>query len=466
MLAKLFQAVATNVQETQYEPPKCPCCGRNDVIYSYQSNDKVSVFASTTGMAPLGFAVPFFFRYIKIIIQSLAVVFLVYSIYKMYAQSSTNYCEYGKTTPQKSSCGQVWKFYFSLANRNPNEGVDWIEKGLFITSFVIMVAIRAFYQYRFRTLDQKLDKENIDITDYTVMVYNLPLNTQEARLEHFFKTHFKDPVTEKYLDVKVDSINFLYQDFDDTLEMGENLKKLLDKYRHDFDSKDEEEIEEMKERFRLDLEVLEKHLDRHYDKANIRAEVKSRFTGVALVTLENEEHADIIKDSYVLKGFARTVYHLLGYMPKPILKCLSNKVKHEFRSDCYIFLDVPKPPEDIIWQNVGRGKMNRLTRKFLGLICAGLILGATLLTLLGLKYWQLRQGAVIWISILFTVLMKIVNGVAMYFNRKIIEIERINSFTMLNTEIVWRTTLVTTAYRDDFFEHNFAVSTFEFDHIG
>ena len=423
--------------------PRCPCCGRMEVGLPHQSPEKVSVCASTTGMAPLGFAVPFFFRFIKICIQSLVFIFLVYSIYKMYLQGSDRYCNYEKVTVFQVICGQPWIFFLSDGNINPNRGLDWIERGLFISSFGVLVLMRIFYQYRFRKLDQKLDKDNIDITDYTVMVFNLPTTTQEGKLEEFFKTNFRHPDTGKFLDIQVGMINFLYHDFEDTLEKGDQLKKKLDDYRKKFDNQDAYKAEELKESFMKELELLELHLHRFYDKENLESEIKQRFTGVALVTLEHEEHADIIKSHYVLTGFAKTIYHLLGYIPKPILNCLSDKVKHEFQPNCFIFLDNPLPPEDIIWRNFGKGRFNNLTRKIFSFFLTILILSVTLGILLLLKIWQLSLGAAFWVQILFTSLIKVINAAAMYFNTRFIDFEKITSFTDLNAEIVWRSTLVT-----------------------
>ena len=403
----------------------------------------VPICTSTTGMAPLGFAVPFFFRYIKIIIMAVMYLFIVYCCYKLGIAGSQNYCRYNSNEPVREDCGAAWKFHLSQGNTDPKAPNNVFERVLFVASFVGMVLLRIFYQYRFRTLDQRLDKDTVDITDYTVMVYNLPQNAQDSWVETFFKTSFKNPETGAYVDIQVATINFLYQDYEDTLQKGEDLRKQLDNYRKTFDVKDHGQIEEMKEKFNEDLDTLNEQITRFYDQENEGADIKPRFTGIAYVTLEKEEHADLIKKHYVLTGFTKTIYHLLGYIPKPILKCLSAKVRHEFRSDSFIFLDVPKPPEDIIWENMGRGQMNNLTRKILSFIGTICILTVTFAILVGLKVWQSNSGSAIWVSIVFTIVIKIVNAVAMAFNRWFIDFEKIHSLTTLNTEIVWRTTLMT-----------------------
>lgn len=408
-----------------------------------KSSTLVPIMTSTTGMAPLGFAVPFFFRYIKFLLLALLYSFLSYCVYKLVIIGEQNYCHYNSAIPVRDICGAPWKFFLSQGNTDPSTPNDVAERVLFVASFVGMVFMRIFYQYRFRSLDTRLDKDNIDITDYSVMIYNLPLNTGEGRVKDFFKTHFKDPETGKYLDISVSSVNFFYQDYEDTIKKGEKLRKQLNEYRKRFDSKDGELIEEMKQKFKEDLEALDESINTLYDQENINATIKTRFTGVAMVTLEREEHADLIKSHYVLKGWSKTIYDLLGYMPKSILNCLSVNVKHEFRGGCYIFLDVPKPPEDIIWENMGKGKMNNLTRQILSTICTLAILILTFLILVGLKVWQIRSEGNFWISILFTIVIKIVNGVAMFFNVWFIGFERFSSSTLQTTEIVWRTTSMT-----------------------
>ena len=336
-------------------------------------------------MAPLGFAVPFFFRYAKICIQALLIIFFVNSVYRIVTESSDNSCGYGDLKQSEPRCGQAWKFFISRGNEIQIEHEDWTESGLFIASFVVLVLMRIFYQYKFLALDNKLDNDNIDITDYTVLAYNLPQNCKEPTLERFFKTNFKDPETNRDLDIKVASINFIYQNFNKVIKKGNDLEKQLEQHRKKFDSSDQIQIEEMKENFISEVDKVGSYIYKLYDQKDMNSGAKRNFTGIAMVTLESAQDVRVIKKHYLLTGLWKTVYNLLGYIPKPILKCVPNNSKHDFRSGSYIFLDNPIPPEDIIWANMGRGKFNNITRRLISFLGTILILSSTLVILLGLK---------------------------------------------------------------------------------
>lgn len=364
-----------------------------------------------------------------------------------------NYCGYTSGDPTRPECGQLWKFYLSQGNSDPTAPNDLIERSLFVISFACMVLVRIFYQYRFQSLEKKLDKQNVDITDYTVMVFNLPLDTQEFMVKDLIRNLFrknKDGIDEC---IEVSKINFVFQNYGKTIEMGNELKKQLDTYKTQLKGVTPESTEyvEMICDYNTNLENLKKNLDLHYDMQNFNRIDKKNFSGIAFVTVEKEEHADRLKKEYSLKDFPKTVYNLLGYIPSPILKCLPKKQKHYYDEihpeRGYVFIGTPKPPEDLIWENLGKGSMNNLTRKSISLLGTILIFGITLAILVSLKVWQTNAGSNFWISFAFTLVIKIINEIAGFFSKKFIDFERFSSRTMINAETTWRSTLVVLASR-------------------
>lgn len=431
-------------KDDESEIKKCPCCGRRD-----SEGKLVPLASSTTQMAPIGFAIPFFFRFGKFLIIQLAVLFGVYSLYALITYSKENYCNYYQEgiTPRKN-CGKPWNFYLSVGNSNPEAPTDWIERALFITSFAIMIGIRIYTQYTFRSLDTKLDNLTIDITDYTVMVYNLPKNVNEGDLRAYIRELYIVDNNKERMNLEVAAINFVYQDYKEIQELNKNLRKKLKEYRKVYDTHDSKKVENIKIEFNEKVKELEEKLNNEFTVSWFQSGVKKRFAGVAFVTLAKEEQANAIRDQLLLPSTFKTVYRYLGYLPKPLLFCMSKQKRDNFKCDkfgdneTWIFFDRTNPPEDILWENMGNSGLSYLATKILSTIGVLVILLVSFAVIVGLKYWQLNAENSIWVSIALTIVIKIVNAVSMFFNKLFISFEKITSFTMLNTEIVWRTTLV------------------------
>ena len=403
-------------------------------------------------MAPLGFAVPFFFRYIKFCMFQLCLLFFIYCIYAMSMYSGENYCNfYKQTEPKLESCGQAWNIYLSQGNSNPDAPSDILERSLFVASFVIMILLRIYYQYRFRSLDEKLDKLTIDITDYTVMIYNLPLTVTSCQLREYFEHKIKiydENKEEKF--IKIAAINWVFQDYASFEKKANKLKKKLIKYRKTSDKTASfAELEKIRGEFNEKRDELLKEVDSTFD-INISTDVENKnFSGIAYVTFEKEDMANAIKDQLALPGTFKAIFRYIGYVPECLLFLLPKTKRDNMmfkelgdKDNCRVYTEAPNPPEDIIWENMGSSGVRFLVRKILSSLGVLLILGVSFVVLIGLKYWQLNSEASIWVSIALTVAIKIVNAVAMFFNTQFIKFEKIRSYTMLSTEMVWRTTMV------------------------
>lgn len=371
-----------------------------------------------------------------------------------------NYCRYLSSESVREECGSLWKFYLSQGNSNPDSPNDIIERSLFVFSFAGLVLMRIFYQYRFLVLDKELDEKNVDITDFSFVVCNLPSDCQEYMVKNLFTNILKK---NKLSDdsVEVVRINFAFQDYQETIDKGIKIKEILDDYKRELKGgvPDTEDYYNMIHRFNEKLDELKTDMDNLYDMDNFYKHPRKKFSGVAFVTVEKEEHADLIKQKLCLKAFPKLVYSLLGYIPGFMLKVLPSTQKHLYDEENfakgYVFIDIPKPPEDLIWENFGKGKMNNLTRKLISLIGTIIIFGITLAILVSLKFWQTNSGANFWISILFTLVIKIINEIANFFSKKLVALERINSRTMLSAELTWRSASVGFSHIDVFSQHRY-----------
>lgn len=434
-------------QQTEDQEPeikKCPCCGRRD------SEGKLVPFSSsTTQMAPIGFAIPFFFRFGKFLIIQLAILFSVYCLYALITYSNENYCNYYRAGMNaRETCGKVWNFYLSVGNSDPNKPSDIISGSLFVVSFAIMVIFRVYTQYTFRSLDTKLDNLTIDITDYTVMLYNLPKNINEYDLKMYIEDLYIVDDKKEKMKLEVAAINYVFQDYKNIGDHNKKLRKRLKEYRQVYDSHDALKVEKIKGEFYKELEELEDQITKEFTIPKFDRGLRNNFAGIAFVTLAKEDQANAMKNQLSLPGSFKTVFKYLGFLPKPLLFCLSKHKRDNFKCDKFgdnerlVFFDGANPPEDIIWENMGDAGLSYFATKVLSTIGVIFILLVSFAILVGLKYWQLNTEGSILVSIALTIVIKIVNAISMFFNKLFINFEKITSFTMLNTEYVWRTTLV------------------------
>ena len=197
-----------------------------------------------------------------------------------------NYCRYLSNEPVREDCGSLWKFYLSQGNSIPDAPNDIIERSLFVFSFAGMVLMRIFYQYRFLVLDKELDEKNVDITDFTLVVYNLPSDTQEHMVRDLFTKILKKNKLSDDL-VEVVRINFAFQDFQETIDKGNKIKEILDDYKRQSKGRvtDTSDYIDMIHRFNQKLDELKEEMDTQYDMGNFYQQPRKKFTGVAFVTV-------------------------------------------------------------------------------------------------------------------------------------------------------------------------------------
>lgn len=433
--------------ETENEEALCPCCGRRP------SDIYMPLNCNTTGMAPLGFAVPFFFRYIKFCMLQMGLLFILYSMYAMSTYVGDNYCNFfSKSVPKRETCGQAWNIYLSQGNGNPSAPADLLERSLFVASFIIMILLRIFYQYKFKSLDEKLDDLTLDITDYTVMVYNLPKTVTSCQLTYYFQQKIRiydDKKEEKY--IKIAAINWVFQDYEIYEKKADELRNLLIDYRRESEIHGKiDDLDKMQHDFNVERDKLTYEVDSIFGITVSTDEENKYFSRVAYVTFEKEDMANAIKDQLALPNTFKTIYRYIGYIPECLLFLLSKTKRENLlfkdlgdRDNCRVYVEAPHQPEDILWHNMSDKGVNFLIRKILSSLGVILLLGVSFVVLIGLKYWQLSSKASVIVSIALTIAIKIVNAVAMYFNRQFIGFEKIRSHTMLNTELVWRTTIMT-----------------------
>ena len=439
ILSKFLANNAAAAQRQEERKHLCPCCDRKDPEGNL---GMIPVTRSSYGFVKIGFAVPLYFDFAKMLIFISIGMFLLMGIYQMIIYGNDDECRYKDSN--SDFCGSRWLFLPSRANAGFEHVYSVTNHLLFVISVFFLYGLRFFYSYRFTKKTVSADQRFIDITDYTVKMMGLPLDCTKQEIVDFFQQFSmkKDDGAETKLEVA--DVNFVYHNYTDLTKADGKLTETLKKYREEFLGQDRANLQNLRSDFNherrktVDM-VVEKFsqkgdinpgLLRKHHRARMEHNIRNQFfSGDAYVSFQTEEMASFVESSLKISNVPKWALKNLGYVPLWMYQLPGGR-RHLFRTGLYVHLDKAQPPQDVVWENMGPQKMNALARKAINIFFSFIIMVLSFLLLLWLKTVQQNTKGGFWVTLLLTLIIQVMNKIIVFVYKMLVKLERIDSLTM------------------------------------
>lgn len=373
--------------------------------------------------------------------------FLVYSIYNMVIAARDNWCSFDPAPGSQHNqfCGSAWKFYFSEANKSGFD-LDMIERGLYVLNWFLLLGLKAYYIRVMVKLGHKLDENLTEITDYTVEVRGLPMNTNALDIMHFFEgkmlTSFELSHT---IQVHPAGINYVFSDTNMLNRLDTDVRRSLKKYgMYKVQMLELEEVEQ-KEKFENRVVDMEKMIDLRYtmplapfDNINHPG---LNFAGKGYLSFNTMVERNAVLENLQITGIPKFFYKYFGFVPETFSGFeWGNNQKLNDNVSFYIL--PPKNPADIIWENQGISAISHTLRRLLSAVISILIICLSFAAAVGIKRWQTQVKSNWLASIMLTIALQIFNAVFVQATFFMINFEKPETRTTYHTLSFWRMSLV------------------------
>lgn len=431
-----------------YSRETCPCCQRIHII-----DAKAPLTTRTKFMGKLGTAIPGFFEYTKFTIYNFIVAGLVYSIYTAIKYGTGQVCSYSEDT-NASICGQRWKFY--LSSRNSPEKVDYIERLLFIGSWLIIYALKVIFYRNLRKLESENDSALTDITDYTVEVRGLPQDICKKDIIDFFaKQELKDD-DGKVVPIKVKLINFVYSDIETIKNKQADLEVFVNKYLKETNSKaikakrqtEGENFDEKQyiQGFDTKMNVLEEEakqlLREKYFVHDSERRTVPNFSGGAYVSFETMLQSELVTKQMAVSSVGKIFYKLFGSLRGPFAR-VRGAYRHQLSPEGgYFYIEKAEVPGEILFENLGYTPGERFKRNTIANVLTILFLAITFILIFLLKGAEFNlnpdASSTKVLSVVITVVIKIAGFILGFTSEALVNYSKPETTTQKKIAIIWR----------------------------
>lgn len=285
-------------------------------------------------------------------------------------------------------CYRNWVKLISLSNRiekaDRNEPVDKLMPYFNITVFCCMLIFTFSFQYWHEVFTRRMNLDSSTIGEYSILLDKLP-HGRDYR-DYRIRENIESMMQNSGYFVK--SINFAF-DVREYSELKTKLNKLTEeKYKNKYKMSENEDLDKFAE-----SQVL---IEKEEEKiGEIRKKIEmweQRFQndevefmlGKAYLCFSRGEHRDHCYKKYKRSGFLWRNFGIAGKTDKKLLLDVFAKKK---RIDVFL----PEEPNDILWENLGFGKQERILRKTLGVFVGFCIITAGMVGLYYLKTEKVKN---------------------------------------------------------------------------
>ena len=443
----------------------CPCCKKINVI-----GEKVSLLTKTIHLGSLGTAIPGFFEFAKFTVYIYSACLVTYSLYLMVTYGLAQFCIYGQATTDggqvkadnsRYACGDSWKFFFTGANGAANLTDIW-ERLIWVGTVLILFVIKAFYYRKFRKIKSESEAITTDITDYTVEVRGLPQDICKKDIIDFFaKQELKDD-DGKVVPLRVQLINFVYEDVKNINKMNDTLNEFIEdfltqtteealhkKKAKEGDSFDEEKfISSFDDKMNVHEDQYNKLLQEGYTVPRVERTEVSHFAGDAFVSFETKQQAEIVRKHMQIRSLGKLVNRLFGGLRGPFrsLRGAKNyRLPHKGDSGPYFYIESAIIPGELIWESRGYWRIVRYLRQSISALLNLAFIVATFFLILYLKDIEFSLDPTLsstrGMSIGITVCIKISGLVCNFLSEILVSFSLPLTTTARNISTIWRITV-------------------------
>lgn len=299
----------------------------------------------------LGPGYPLFYEFLIFSIVCIFLLFCIQGIYGLATNKDGDACHLSniqiKSVPYRP-CNENFINLYSWFNKGDN---DDIQSGLNLAGAIMLLIVLNIFKHRHKSVEIRLDSNNISPSDYTIQVNQIPKSEKEEDIKHFFENCIPDK------SIKISKVCLAYnvQQYVSLKNKKESLtssqSSMLSKIAF-YQKKQKKGLENLK----IKKEAIENDLLLVQEKIEIfekecQNNVEEKFCGVAFISLETEEDQKSLLEYWELSFFQ--IILIL------IMSKLFNKNAKTYKGDLISVSRAPEP-SDIIWENLGFSPIYRL----------------------------------------------------------------------------------------------------------
>lgn len=357
---------------------KCSCCSNNYDVEAYSLSDRPDSISN------MGVAYPVLFKFTKFLILVSVIVFLLSGLPLILTSTDGLVCLFKGCEPNPYS--DEYEEHVTLNHL------------MALASIIVVIIMKNIFAYKMRKFEHKVDLNLDTASDFTAYVRGLGTEMTTDDIVNLFSE----------LDgrkINVAKVNKIYR-IDNYVSllteylMLEKKLKLMDKAK----DKDYEKVEV--QFTQVEAKVL--HLQSEFDDKGDHLD--NHFTGEAFVTFETDKELfEVIR----------------YYRPNLLLLCFHKGIK--VRRAC--------EPGDVLWANYGLTLGQKVFRRLLSVLIAGVLILGCFFAILGIKTIQQRYRkasqkiVVTLLDIGISIIIGIINIIFIFALSKMTEWERRQTFS-------------------------------------
>ncbi len=381
----------------------CPCC------HLPNQGKPIPLCGELSKIYHLGSGYSLYFTFIKYSIFLLIVLLLGSGVFNLITNYLGDSCAKVADKETKQYCVQDYIGKFTIANKRDKD--EHLQTQVILNFLTILLTIIFFHYIRYQVRRTKIEADDHTVTpsDYTVRLSNLPLQIPSSEIRQWI-----EGMSTPSHPLKVKKVIRSY-DIAEFVDLNQQKEVLHVALKREMDES------------HLIIESKIEELD-----TKLNANKRLNFASIAYVTLENAHQVD-----YLVTQFQKGLFNQgIDFIARVFNR--SNSL-----TGSNVKIKAAPEPTDILWQNLGVSKREKLKRKITTNTIAGILVifssGLIIAISFSQKYLlkKIGEGSP-WIKILSmaaSILLALVNYILGVIIRKLAEAEKHNTYTGYYTGI-------------------------------
>jgi len=399
--AKKIYKARPESEEAEYIET-CPCCGLP------VHGERIPLNDNLKSIYHLGSGYALYFRMVKYSI-SLLVIFFGLGIFNIITNAISHDCGPASDDPQATLyCIEDYISIFSVANKRNNEYALQVSLVLSFVTVVMIILFFHYIRYQIRKTKVEADDRTISPSDYTLKLIGVSSDISNQDIKEWIESFATSDQP-----IKVEKVIRSY-DIYDLIKLMKNREELI----HEKEAAGADSASS----FDSKIEDLTQQINKYKDQ-----KIKDAQTPVAFVILDTAHQTDFILKTANKSITKEQVKYFAKLVARNQTKLGNRRIKIRRASE----------PSDVLWENLGVSRKERLKRKAFTTFCAILLILVSFALVITLSWAQEKfikengqaSAVVKTFSIVSSILVMVINYLMGLAIRALAEHEKHGTYT-------------------------------------
>lgn len=343
----------------------CPCCGSpfdNQLVPLCENHNKLDF---------LGPGFPLFYEFLIFCVVCIGLLFLIQGVYGMSTNPDGNGCRLANLKNTGVKCSENGINHYSWFNK---EERDDVQSGLNLCGAFVLLIVLNIFKHRHKSVEIRLDNDNVSPSDYTIQVSELPATEKEEDIKKFFESCLPN----RSIVISKISLAYFVEDYVGLIRRKDALiarqSNIMSNIIHTEKKTKTPQPILRKKKEDMDRELADIQAKIEQFESECETTAGQKFCGVAFISLQREEDQEAL-----LKYWERSFFETILII---VMSRLFRKQSKTYKGNIVTVRRAPEP-SDVIWENLGYNSLYRfkaLIKTNVGTLvtlvaCAGAIFG-------------------------------------------------------------------------------------------